>query len=183
MSSVSDSNLDELHAFAAKLGCRRVGFQGDHYDIDVATRAVAVGLGAIECESRELVRKLRDAGLRVRPSTFEKWSLVSRGVAFTDESIRELGELEHAPLAQLMKTLSTLTDVAEACRRSSGWFVLGRENSAALVVHGTDLGVVGPNGSVPVGDDQSRGIFVRVDRGDPPSWAVEIINPSPRPNE
>ncbi|MGI9606969.1 MAG: DUF4031 domain-containing protein [Acidimicrobiales bacterium] len=75
---VSDEHLDELHEFAAGLGCRRIGFQGDHYDIDVVTRSLALELGAEACDSRELVRRLRGAGLRLRPSAFEKWSLHAR---------------------------------------------------------------------------------------------------------
>lgn len=43
--------LDELHAFAARLGLRRCAFQdkrsGAHYDIDSATRERALALGAI----------------------------------------------------------------------------------------------------------------------------------------
>ena len=30
---VSDTSLDELHAFAARAGIPRRGFQGDHYDV------------------------------------------------------------------------------------------------------------------------------------------------------
>jgi hypothetical protein len=43
--------LDELHAFAARLGIPRVKFQdrrsGAHYDIDEATRTTALRLGAV----------------------------------------------------------------------------------------------------------------------------------------
>jgi hypothetical protein len=44
-------NLDELHAFAARLGLPRRAFQdkrsGAHYDVDTALREVALQLGAI----------------------------------------------------------------------------------------------------------------------------------------
>lgn len=44
-------DLDELHAFAARLGMPRHAFQdkrsGAHYDIDEATRMRALALGAI----------------------------------------------------------------------------------------------------------------------------------------
>ncbi len=43
--------LDELHAFAARLGLPRRAFQnktsGAHYDVNVALRAQAIGLGAV----------------------------------------------------------------------------------------------------------------------------------------
>ena len=61
---VSDASYDELHAFAATLGLRRAWFQGDHYDIPAAVRERAIALGAEPVESRELVMRLRRAGLR-----------------------------------------------------------------------------------------------------------------------
>lgn len=60
----SDRSLEELHAFAAGLGVRRIAFQGDHYDIDAEQRAGAVAAGAVPVDARELVRRLRDSGLR-----------------------------------------------------------------------------------------------------------------------
>lgn len=62
---VSDSSLAELHAFADRAGIPRRGFQGDHYDIPEEHRPAVVAAGAIEVESRELVRRLRAAGLRL----------------------------------------------------------------------------------------------------------------------
>ena len=63
---VSDESHDELHAFAAELGIPRHVFQGDHYDLPEDHRARAVALGATEVGSRELVRRLKAAGLRRR---------------------------------------------------------------------------------------------------------------------
>jgi hypothetical protein len=63
---VSDHSYEELHAFAAQLGLRREWFQGDHYDVPSASRVEAIALGAHPVSGRELVRRLRDAGLRVR---------------------------------------------------------------------------------------------------------------------
>lgn len=65
---MSDTSLDELHSFASGLGIARRGFQGDHYDIPEEHRAEAVAAGAVEVESRELVRRLRGAGLRLTPA-------------------------------------------------------------------------------------------------------------------
>ena len=61
---VSDADYDELHAFAARLGLRREWFQGDHYDVPARVRERAIAQGALPVESRELVRRLRAAGLR-----------------------------------------------------------------------------------------------------------------------
>lgn len=61
---VSDRSIEELHTFANVLGLRREWFQGDHYDVPEEVRDEAVRLGAREVSSGELVRRLRDAGLR-----------------------------------------------------------------------------------------------------------------------
>ena len=63
---VSDESHEELHAFAARLGIPRRAFQGDHYDLPEDHRTRAIELGATPVPSRELVRRLIDAGLRVR---------------------------------------------------------------------------------------------------------------------
>jgi hypothetical protein len=65
---VSDESLDELHDFAARVGIPRRGFQGDHYDVPEEHRPEVVAAGAEEVESRELVRRLRAAGLRLSPA-------------------------------------------------------------------------------------------------------------------
>ena len=61
---VSDTSHDELHAFAARLGIPREGFQGDHYDVPTELRLRAIELGAQPVRAREVVRALRAAGLR-----------------------------------------------------------------------------------------------------------------------
>lgn len=65
---VSDSSLAELHDFAASVGFPRRGFQGDHYDVPEELRDEVVAAGATEVDSRELVRRLRAAGLRLSPA-------------------------------------------------------------------------------------------------------------------
>ncbi len=65
---VSDVSYDELHAFVAvELGIPRRAFQGDHYDIPEDLYAIAVGAGAQAVSCRELLGRLRGAGLR-RPT-------------------------------------------------------------------------------------------------------------------
>jgi predicted metal-dependent HD superfamily phosphohydrolase len=68
---VSDNSYEELHAFAARLGLPRRSFQGDHYDVPSDFREHALALGASAVTSRELVSRLRAAGLRRRPSGTE----------------------------------------------------------------------------------------------------------------
>ena len=60
---VTDSDLDELHEFAKKLGLKRSWFQisGNqifHYDLTTARkREQALALGAIFVDGREVVRR------------------------------------------------------------------------------------------------------------------------------
>ena len=65
---VSDESLDELHEFADRVGMPRRGFQGDHYDVPEEYRPRVVAAGAVTVESRELLRRLRAAGLRLSPA-------------------------------------------------------------------------------------------------------------------
>jgi hypothetical protein len=73
---VSDRTAAELHEFAAALGMRRLAFQGDHYDVDRVARRRALALGAEAVPSRELVRRLRAAGLRRRGTKPPRWQTV-----------------------------------------------------------------------------------------------------------
>lgn len=47
---------DELHEMAARIGIARKWYQGDHYDICLSKRALAVGHGAREVTMLELGR-------------------------------------------------------------------------------------------------------------------------------
>jgi Protein of unknown function (DUF4031) len=62
----SDTSYDELHAFARELGIPERGFDRDHYDLPEEWYDEAVSRGAIPVTSRELIVRLRDAGLRRR---------------------------------------------------------------------------------------------------------------------
>ena len=65
---VSDTSIDELHAFAERLGIPRRAFQGDHYDVTDELRDCAIAEGARPVTSRDVVRALRAAGLRKHPT-------------------------------------------------------------------------------------------------------------------
>lgn len=62
---VSDESYDELHELAERAGIPRRAFQGDHYDIPEEHRQAIIELGAVEVPSRELLARLRSAGLRL----------------------------------------------------------------------------------------------------------------------
>ena len=73
---VSDESIAELHDFAVRLGLRRMSFQGDHYDVTAQARVEAIAMGAEEVKGRDLIRRLRAAGLRLaateRPGNWEQ---------------------------------------------------------------------------------------------------------------
>jgi hypothetical protein len=67
---VSDSSFAELHAFEAALAVpRRLRFHNDHYDVPERWWQLAVDAGAEVVSTRELVRRIRAAGLRVRATS------------------------------------------------------------------------------------------------------------------
>lgn len=63
---VSDESYAELHAFAESVGCPRRAFDRDHYDVPSFRYEDAVRAGAVQVDSKELVRRLTEAGLRRR---------------------------------------------------------------------------------------------------------------------
>jgi hypothetical protein len=65
---VSDRDYDELHAFASGLGLPKRAFHGDHYDVPADYRDRAIERGAVPVSSRDLVTRLKEAGLRLPPS-------------------------------------------------------------------------------------------------------------------
>ena len=62
---VSDTSLDELHAFARLAGIPERGFDHDHYDYPEERRDQLIALGAQPVTGRELLSRLQSAGLRV----------------------------------------------------------------------------------------------------------------------
>jgi hypothetical protein len=55
MCHMSADTLDELHTMADSIGLRREWFQGDHYDVALRRRNLAVKAGAKEITTREMV--------------------------------------------------------------------------------------------------------------------------------
>jgi len=63
---VSDTSYDELHAFAEQVGLPRRAFERDHYDVVAERFDEVLAAGAQQVTSREIVSRLRAAGLRQR---------------------------------------------------------------------------------------------------------------------
>ncbi len=62
---VSDTSLEELHAFASRAGLPRRSFDRDHYDVPRERYDELVALGAEPVTVRQLVTRLAASGLRV----------------------------------------------------------------------------------------------------------------------
>jgi hypothetical protein len=63
---VSDTSLEELHAFAEANGVQRRAFDLDHYDVPDRRYDELVAAGAHPVSGHELVARLIASGLRVR---------------------------------------------------------------------------------------------------------------------
>ena len=139
---VSDESVAELHDFAARLGLRRMSFQGDHYDIPAEIRDRALRLGARAVGGRDLVRSLRSADLRLgaseRPGRWERIATWEASGRAPDLTGRAPGGLVEALACCVKADWSTAT--VSLYRRSA--------ESAVVVVDDGGLVMVG---SVPRG--------------------------------
>ncbi|AXH97435.1 DUF4031 domain-containing protein [Ornithinimicrobium avium] len=69
---ISDSTLEELHAFARRVDIPARSFEGDHYDLPEERYGEALAAGAVPVTGSELARALRDSGLRFRKRKGER---------------------------------------------------------------------------------------------------------------
>lgn len=66
---VSDTSLDELHAFARAAGIPDRGFDHDHYDYPAERYEALIAQGAEPVSGKQLVTRLAASGLRVSQRT------------------------------------------------------------------------------------------------------------------
>ncbi|CAN5350737.1 hypothetical protein BH23ACT6_BH23ACT6_13790 [soil metagenome] len=69
---ISDTSLEELHAFASAAGIPERSFEGDHYDIPAQRHADVVTAGATPTSGRDVARRLSCSGLRFRKRKGER---------------------------------------------------------------------------------------------------------------
>ena len=138
---VSDDSVDELHAFARRLGLRRMAFQGDHYDVSTDVRERALALGAEPVRGRDLVRRLRAAGLRLsaeeRPGSWEEI-----GRWFGAGARPDVGSVVPMALTEALNRVNARWGTAE---------VVAFQRTTEVVVVVEDTGGVVLAGPVPVG--------------------------------
>lgn len=108
---VSDTSYAELHEFAERVPLPRRGFDLDHYDVPASVHDRVVSLGAKSVSVRELTKRLREAGLRVKP--------VER------ESVKPLRRQEY--LSQEWAKLAEYAGLAEEPAAREGWGCYGRD--------------------------------------------------------
>ena len=134
---ISDSSLEELHDFARKLGKRRIGFQGDHYDLSRDEHERALEAGAVGVDSRELVRRLRQAGLRDR-SKKPNWNIAYR--SDRNHTLAELVQVvaitipEKTRQQRFTETLQSLSPLVKIV----GVLLVERVNLMALILESHD---------------------------------------------
>ncbi len=172
----SDLDHDELHRFADALGLRRLSFQGDHYDVPAPMRERAIELGARPVGGRELVRRLRAAGLR-RPGGGARWhrDLAVAPPGRLDAALLEatahalssrLGPIRTAVVVDLLRPL---VDDRPALAEL-GLAVLHRPGEVALAL---DLVA----GDVPEGFAADTAVGTARHRWPGAVWAYEVVLP------
>lgn len=164
---VSDTSLDELHAFARRLGIPERGFEGDHYDIPEERYAAVVAAGATPTAARDLLRALQASGLRMQKRRGDKGVARVRGVRFVDGTSADVDLIRserEADGARVFAAMAFVRDqhgdlaLVHSVRRGEwgapgGWREPGesvRENAVREVREETGL-VVDPAALVPRG--------------------------------
>lgn len=87
---VSDTSLEELHAFARELGIPSRGFEGDHYDIPEERYAAAVAAGAQPTDPRTLLLSLQRSGLRMSKRKGDKGVARARAVHLASGTVADV---------------------------------------------------------------------------------------------
>jgi 8-oxo-dGTP pyrophosphatase MutT (NUDIX family) len=164
---VSDTSLDELHAFARRLGIPERGFEGDHYDIPEERYAAVVAAGAAPTAARDLLRALQASGLRMQKRRGDKGVARVRGVRFVDGTSADVDLIRsdrEADGARVFAAMAFVRDqhgdlaLVHSVRRGEwgapgGWREPGesvRENAVREVLEETGL-VVAATDLVPRG--------------------------------
>jgi 8-oxo-dGTP pyrophosphatase MutT (NUDIX family) len=81
---ISDSSLDELHAFAHRVGLHPRSYHGDHYDVPQERYATVLAAGATSTTGGDVVRRLLASGLRLRKRRGDRPVARIRSVPFPD---------------------------------------------------------------------------------------------------
>ena len=165
----SDHSLAELHGFANDNAVPFRAFDHDHYDIPASRIDELVAAGAIPVEARELVRRVTEAGLRVRGTDrqprrdqavrrlAQSWSRLLPDQAETGRRLLERWQEGHRHyhdvrhLAHVLDALDVLADGSPSLPVSlAAWFhdavytgVAGVDERASADLAVVELGAIG----------------------------------------
>jgi len=170
---VSDTDLDELHAFARAIGIPERGFEGDHYDVPEERYASVVAAGATPTGARDLLRALQASGLRMQKRRGDKGVARVRGIRFVDGTSADVDLIRsdrEADEARVFAAMAFVQDEAgdfaavHSVRRAQwgapgGWREPGesvRDNAVREVREETGL-VVAPSALRPRGYERFHG--------------------------
>lgn len=184
---VSDLSLDELHAFAARVGLPRRAFDLDHYDVAADRLDELVRAGARQVTGRELVSRLAASGLRVRgrdrpaarrADLARRWDMLLPGTA---QIGAELLERWHEP-HRAYHGPGHLAHVLRSVQVAAGGAPVPREVLLALWFHDAvhHGGVARPDGRVPdgAGRREARGAVVGTDEERSADLAARLLAPT-----
>jgi 8-oxo-dGTP pyrophosphatase MutT (NUDIX family) len=164
---VSDTSLEELHAFARSVGIPARGFEGDHYDVPEERYDAVVAAGARPVPARALLRALVASGLRMQKRRGDRGIVRVTGVRFADGTRADVDLIRSSREADPRRVFAAMAFVRDATgdfavvhsvRRAEwgapgGWREPGesvRENAVREVREETGL-VVLPEQLVPLG--------------------------------
>jgi len=170
---VSDTSLDELHAFASAIGIPERGFEGDHYDVPEERYAMVVAAGATPTSARDLLRALQASGLRMQKRRGDKGVARVRGIRFVDGTTADVDLIRsdrEADEARVFAAMAFVQDDAgdfaavHSVRRAQwgspgGWREPGesvRDNAVREVREETGL-IVAPHALRPRGYERFQG--------------------------
>ena len=164
---VSDTSLEELHAFARAVGIPARGFEGDHYDVPEERYDAVVAAGARPVPARDLLRALVASGLRMQKRRGDRGIARVTGIRFADGTTADVDLIRSSREADPRRVFAAMAFVRDAAgdfavvhsvRRTEwgapgGWREPGegvRENAVREVWEETGL-VVPADHLVPVG--------------------------------
>ncbi len=111
---VSDTSLEELHAFARSCGIPARGFEGDHYDIPEERYAAVVAAGARPTPPRDLLRALVASGLRMQKRRGDTGVARVREVRFPDGTTADVDLIRSAREAAPVRVFAAMVFVRDA---------------------------------------------------------------------
>ena len=114
---VSDTSLEELHAFAAAAGMPSRAFHGDHYDVPRERYGDLLAAGAVPVTGAQLVRLLTASGLRLRKRRGDHPVGRVRGMRFPDGTVADVDLVASSRPMEVAGVFASMVFVQDAAGR------------------------------------------------------------------